>query len=198
MKYQIFLGVLATMLLFTLNSCEFAAGVTDVEMSNEINDVGLDVSEFDAEIRSLASNGCDLTGYKRCEARTLFAGQSHNVGFLAIYVNEAGNYKAVYQSYNDCKFTEVHLFVGSEEDIPKNRAGCPKVGHFPYKAEGLYDTQVCIDLGELDPAEVIVAGHAVVSCSGTPFDGEETAWSFGKRFPECRSWAMCWDFTPCT
>ena len=126
-----------------------------------------------------------------CETRDLIAGQNYVVGTVKVYCTEGtSDYKVVYDVTPGCYISEVQVYAGPESDIPKNRPGCPKIGNFPHKMEGLNATSVCVDLGTL-PDYFTVAAHAVVSCSGSPFDGEETAWGKGKGFDGCNNWSMC-------
>ena len=129
-----------------------------------------------------------------CRTRNLIAGQNYVVGTVKVYCTDGTNdYKVVYDvTAPGCYLSEVHVYAGSEAGIPKTKSGCPKVGHFPGKLEGLSTTTACVDVGSL-PDEFTVAAHAVVKCYGSdsPFYGEETAWADGKRFPDCNNWSEC-------
>jgi len=126
-----------------------------------------------------------------CRTRDLIAGQNYVVGTVKVYCTDGTNdYKVVFEVDPDCSISEVNVYAGPLSEIPKNRGGCPQIGNFPFKLGGLSTTSVCVDVGTI-PGAFTVAAHAVVSCSGSPFDGEETAWGDGKRFPECNNWSLC-------
>jgi len=128
-----------------------------------------------------------------CRTRDLIAGQNYVVGTVKVYCTDGtSDYKVVYDVTPGCYISEVHVYAGPESDIPKNGPGCPKIGNFPHKMEGLNATSVCVDVGTL-PDDFTVAAHAVVNCSGSPFGGEETAWGKGKGFDGCNNWSMCFD-----
>ena len=129
-----------------------------------------------------------------CGSARLVAAQHHEVGVIEVYCKEGTTdyFVKYYFTSDGCHITELHLYAGPEENIPKTKMGCPKVGHFPYKVEDSKITEICIDIGPQEET-FVVAAHAVVVCDGDPFAGEETAWSRGKTFPGCNNWSMCFD-----
>lgn len=162
----------------------------------ETADLDLEDSAVIEQINSQAritSCTIDTANDHLCETRDLIAGQNYVVGTVKVYCTDGTrDYKVVYDVTPGCYISEVHVYAGPESDIPKNRPGCPKIGNFPYKMEGLSATSVCVDVGTL-PDDFTVAAHAVVNCSGSPFSGEETAWGKGKGFDGCNNWSMCFD-----
>ena len=80
------------------------------------------------------------------------------------------------------------LFVGgSVDDIPRNPAGNPRVGHFPYSAAhapGTTRYTYSIPLDDLQHTRVIAAYAAVHNG-----DHEEGAWAAGERINATGPWA---------
>ena len=78
---------------------------------------------------------------------------------------------------SDWVLTETHLAVATDpDDFPQTKSGNPKVGKFPYKDEGLYNTHklYTIPLDSWGPGDILyIAAHAVVK-NGCR---EETAWA---------------------
>ena len=95
--------------------------------------------------------------------RTLFAGQTMDVGYVHIW-NADGSLHVEYSLDGDPEgdhIFETHLYVGNYGDCPLNNPGNPKVGNFPYAGELTYE----IPYEELNVDEngnFIVAAHAVV------------------------------------
>ena len=176
----------------TFYSCENEIDVDPVDPA------AIEDNQFSVASKgSLNTNGTTTTctigsNDHLCRTRDLIAGQNYVVGTVKVYCTDGtSDYKVVYDiTAPGCYLSEVHVYAGSEADIPKTNSGCPKIGHFPQKLEGLSTTSVCVDVGTL-PDEFTVAAHAVVNCSGSPYDGEETAWGDGKRFPDCNNWSEC-------
>ncbi len=120
----------------------------------------------------------DLMGSVYCkqESYDLIAGQTIPAGILVIS-NDQENLLVTYQAENGWKIKEIHLFVGSKEDLPVNPSNVPVPGQFPIKESFNplveYVTYE-IPLKALNEC-VIVAAHAVVVKDGK----EETAWGKG-------------------
>ena len=119
----------------------------------------------------------------------LMAGQHTDSGNV-IVSETSGNLDVTFETEGDWIILETHLYVGSQEDMPANNPGNPRIGQFPYKTDhgdGV-TTFTYSNLGELAVGECTwVAAHAVVY--NTVTNQEETAWGDGADIPG-NSWAM--------
>ncbi len=114
---------------------------------------------------------------------TLWAGQNIDVGTVTYGIDDDANFYVTYQTTGDWLISEAHMFAGDKADMPVNKPGKPKIGHFPNT--GTYDPWVntvtfTVPLSELPPYEdpgFAVATHAVVH--NTANNQEETAWGEG-------------------
>lgn len=88
---------------------------------------------------------------------------------------------------------EIHFSIGNSlSDIPRNNAGNPMIGLFPYQFYLNGETTHCfvipfeegVDCG----GSYIAAAHAVVKKEGS--NKTETAWGKGSRFVPKGNWAM--------
>lgn len=121
------------------------------------------------------------------ESFTIYGGQTIPVGTL--YVSNDGD--EIFVTYDlsgtDWYLEETHVYVGSEEDLPLNGGGNPKIGHFPYSSthSGEQYFTYTLDRADFDSC-FTVAAHAVVvqmDESGNQ-TAEETAWADGgTEFP---------------
>ena len=103
------------------------------------------------------------------------------VGWVTIWNDEYLHVE--YSTIGDWYLTETHLAVVTDwNDFPMTKKGNPKVGHFPYKHEGLDSTydeyiiplEVDWELG----TTLYIAAHAVVEKRlDTCVLQEETAWA---------------------
>ena len=128
---------------------------------------------------------------------SLIAGQHIDVGTVTVSNDETYLY-VTYETSGDWYLTETHLYVGSEDGIPLNGAGNPKIGHFPYHGDHetvksyTFDPIPLADLG--DP--FVVVAHAVVDkiINGDTMISEETAFGCGdKEFPGNR-WGCYFEY----
>ncbi|MCD6201346.1 MAG: hypothetical protein J7K46_06015 [Bacteroidales bacterium] len=106
----------------------------------------------------------------------LIAGKHINVGTVA-YSNDDNYMYVTYVTTDGWSLAELHLYVGTEDGLPRNRKGNPVIGHFPYAADDLpmgttsYTFTVPLEDGMDCYA---VAAHAVVyNVNGIT----ETAWA---------------------
>lgn len=122
----------------------------------------------------------------------LFAGRDQNI-VGDVHVRRAGHlFIVTYSTDSDWLITETQLAIATAfEDIPQNKKGSPKIGHFPYQSEhpeGTDFVQYSINLYDYFPAgdwrgnTLYIAAHSVVE---HPELGEETAWAdtWGQYFP---------------
>ena len=113
----------------------------------------------------------------------LWAGKTINVGTATYGLDDNANFYVTY----DCSATgwvisETHMFAGDKLDMPVNKPGKPKIGHFPNSAD--HDPMVSTftyyaPLSTLPPYQspgFTVASHAVVH---GPNGENETAWAEG-------------------
>ncbi|MCT4637660.1 MAG: hypothetical protein N4A72_08115 [Bacteroidales bacterium] len=127
------------------------------------------------------------------------AGQ-HILAGQIIVSNDDDYLYVTFTTSNGWVMGATHLFVGDMADLPVNKKGNPKIGHFPDKAtHNPYVTEYTyvFDLSELNDCYVIAA-HAEVYLlddMGNPIQSE-TAWGEGTPFNESGSWAMY--FSYCT
>jgi len=168
---------------------------------------GLTFSEFRFSDLAAASGGgntgdCDPTQPKvitddgsGVQVQTLFAGQHIDVGTVTAEVI-GDDLVVTYNTTGDWSIDEFHLWAGVDlADMPQNRRGSPKIGHFPHSGEnmgGVTSHSVAIPLASLDiacPSDperlYYIAAHAVVS---SPSGGSETAWADGDRFVQRGMW----------
>ena len=118
------------------------------------------------------------------------AGQNLDVGdiiitqdndFLTIKIDMSGGWK----------LDEYHIYVGVESEIPLNKKGNPRIGHFPYSEYlggwGAYT--IHIPISEIGFIPIIISVHGVVSKS----NNEETAWGQGIPF-DGDAWGMYFEY----
>lgn len=124
---------------------------------------------------------------------TLTAGQHIDAGTVTVSNDDTYLY-VTYETVGNWYLEETHLFVGNESDIPLNKSGNPRIGHFPYHGDhGSVQTYTFppIALADLGDTFVVVA-HAVVNGEGGQ---SETAFGCGdKEFPGNR-WGCYFDYT---
>ncbi|MCE1197837.1 MAG: hypothetical protein LWW85_02615 [Marinilabiliales bacterium] len=130
---------------------------------------------------------------------TLWAGQTINAGNLVVNevdTNSDGIDDALAISYNltgGWAFSEIHLWIGSDlSKLPKNNAGNPVPGNFPYKpldAAGKTSYTINVPFSAIGyttcSAQYYVAAHASV-VKGT---SSQTAWSAGTSINTKGQWA---------
>jgi len=150
-------------------------------------------------------------------AVTLTAGQFIDAGTVTVSY-DGGLLCVTYETGDDWKLVETHFAIAtSSGDIPQNKNGNPKVGHFLYGDDelGEYDAEdnliggvdiyeECIEL-ELEVGTYIIAAHAsllnldnivgyvpdpVTGEPGVPIYQQETGWGDGLEFVDGKNWAM--------
>ncbi|RLD44645.1 MAG: hypothetical protein DRJ05_11150 [Bacteroidetes bacterium] len=127
---------------------------------------------------SYQSNG--YNAFKRGAAtNTLIAGKHIDVGTVVIEINDENDFIDVtYETNSDWTIVETHVFVGhAGSDIPVNKPGNPKIGHFPYAEDHDAGTTTFTysTLPFVTGQQFVVAAHAVVKNN----NGQtETAWAY--------------------
>ena len=131
----------------------------------------------------------------------LIAGKNEVVGTVCVTANHS-EICFEFTTTGDWVIEETHLWAGlNTSEMPQNRKGNPKLGHFPHGDIVLANTyKTCVPLSELGLSEAIIckadqlvlfAAHAAVS---RVVDGEiaqeETAWSDGDPITDKGSWGM--------
>jgi len=97
----------------------------------------------------------------------LYAGQHIPVGTVSVW-NDGVELHVIYNTTDPWVMTETHLAVVTDiDDFPTNKADNPKVGHFPYSKENIFqNTWEKIIVLSAIPAkagqELFIAAHAVV------------------------------------
>ncbi len=158
--FRRFVILIALILCIVITSCtkEESLEATDSEIPATSILKNAQISENDMMI-------CDL-----------IAGQDMVVGRV-IYSNDGENLFVDYFADNGWTLSEVHLFVGQFEDLPRNKTAI-QIGHFPYSAtelNGVTHYSFTIPLAELEKDEqgYLIAAHAVVENG----DQQETGWA---------------------
>jgi len=134
---------------------------------------------------------------------TLYAGQNTAAGTVSTEVIGT-DLVVTYQAAAGWQFTETHFWVGDDlTTLPKNKAGNPTLGHFPYLSgalSGASTWSVTIPLATLDAScgdTLLAAAHAAmqqVDGSGNVLR-TETGWGAGTRLVAKGSWATYFSFT---
>lgn len=129
---------------------------------------------------------------------TLWAGKNINIGSVTYGLDNEANFFVTYDcSSSGWYISATHLFAGDKQDMPLNKPGAPKIGHFPYSLE--HNPRVSIftyriPLEELPPCAApgfVVASHCIVH---SPDGRTETAWAEGKyRFTD-KGWGWYDDY----
>ena len=123
----------------------------------------------------------------------LITGQYTTIGSVTV-VNDATNLYVTYSTEGSAWYlTQLHLYVGDANGIPKNWGGNPVVGAYPYSytfcAPYGKSYTFSIPLANLPNCSVISAHAAVVKKYGNSICNSSTAWGQGTRFG-CNSWGM--------
>jgi hypothetical protein len=150
----------------------------------------------------------------------LLAGQDILAGTVTVSY-DSGVLCVTYETGDDWKLVETHFAIAtSPGDIPQNKNGNPKVGHFLYGDDelGEYDEEdnliggvdiyeECIEL-ELEVGTHVIAVHAsllnldnivgyvpdpITGEPGVPIYQQETGWGEGSDF-DGKNWAMYFEF----
>jgi hypothetical protein len=124
--------------------------------------------------------------------RTLWAGQHDSAGYVTYGIDENANFYATFTTVDGWEMSETHLFAGDKGDMPVNKPGKPKIGHFPYGDDfnpRVTEVTYTIELIELPESEengFVAAAHAVVHNVNT--GKTETAWGFGDYVFSDKGW----------
>ena len=175
MKYFKFFAILTVTIAFIFTACEQSATDNDTE---EYNVKGKGKSSSIQVTQSSVD---------------LIAGQNTLIGDVSVDI-EGDEMTVTYTCYDGWTLNEIHFHVaGDVDDIPANRRGNPRVGHFMENYEDLQETyySFTIDISDLSNYnELYTAAHAEVSIVVDDELIEETAWGYGERFVESGNWAM--------
>ncbi len=147
------------------------------------------------------------------ETVILKAGQSIDAGTVTVSYDGV-NLCVTYETEGDWELVETHFAIAtSPGDIPQNKNGNPKVGHFLYgddelgeyeEIEGIFvlvggkdSHEECIEL-ELEVGTYIIAAQAkLVNTEEIDDEGNlviESGWGEGDEF-DGKNWAMYFEFT---
>ena len=144
----------------------------------------------------------------------LLAGQDILAGTVTVSYDD-GVLCVTYETGDDWKLVETHFAIAtSPGDIPQNKNGNPKVGHFLYGDDelGVYDAEdnliggadsyeECIEI-KLEVGTYIIAaqasllnldniiGYVPETDPVVPIYQQETGWGEGDEFADDRNWAM--------
>lgn len=123
----------------------------------------------------------------------LINGQYNTIGSVTV-VNDATNLYVTYSTQSSTWFlTQLHLYVGDANGLPKNWGGNPVVGAYPYSytfcAPYGKTYTFSIPLANLPNCFVVSAHAAVVKKYGSNICSSSTAWGQGTRFGGS-SWGM--------
>jgi hypothetical protein len=160
--------------------------------------------EDDSEMPAMAKSNSDhiiranssifILNESETHAVNLLAGQYKNTGSVSVEVSE-GNFLVTYKTDYGFTLSELHLWIGTDlSDMPQTNKGNPKVGRFPYKAEGLGGLntyQFVIPIDDLFMSEkycdkvLNFAAHANILSD----NGVESAWANGNRIADKSNWA---------
>ncbi len=128
----------------------------------------------------------------------IYAGQHIVVGAVTTEIVET-DLVVTYTTTDGWELIETQLWVGTDlAEMPQNRKGSPKIGHFPYKSTFFAATthSVSIPLDALgfacpsDASDYIIAAHASVQLVNDEgvITQTETGWSEGSLFVEKGMW----------
>jgi hypothetical protein len=114
----------------------------------------------------------------------LIAGQHYDAGWVYAWVEDS-TLHIKYDPADGWPITDTHLWVGNDwADMPQNKKGNPKIGHFPYSGELEYEVPM------IEPNEdgiIYIVAHAVTN--------GETAWAnTGNQIPSASCWALYFPF----
>ena len=154
---------------------------------------------FDVDAVGISGNVECIPPLEVCEddVSILYAGQDIDAGFVTI--NDDGTDLTItIQTENGWSLSETHISVQTTEaDIPQNKKGNPKVGHFEYSESHdpnveFYELVISLDdLTVNGDGTLTIAVHAVVQqIVNDEVVAEETAWKDGvNRFVDKGNWA---------
>lgn len=129
---------------------------------------------------------------------TLWAGKNIDVGTVTYGIDNNANFYVTYDcSASGWMISETHMFAGDKADLPRNKPGKPKIGHFPNSTDHepwVSTFNYYVPLSSLPAAEepgFVVASHAVVH---SPAGGNETAWAEGSHEFHDKGWGWYDDY----
>ena len=134
------------------------------------------------------------------ECQPLIAGQHIEAGEVCVEI-QGPNLAVTYNMSGDWELLEAHLWAGLDlADMPANKKGNPKIGHFPYATGDItgassFTFNVSLEeaFGSAEPCDVsgLLAGHAAVRRdNGDGGYQTETGWIDGEQIVDKGSWAM--------
>jgi len=191
MKKYFSLITLCVFAIFLLVSCSKTAGNADAENIFDENNQALSESANSGKgkgevIQTVVGDlGADLTNLTFCSAKTvpICAGQTINVGEVAVQTAINGKTYVTYTLKNNWYFKEIHLYCGDADEIPCSGGGNASPGQFPFAKvfTAPYTVQkYSFVIDGLGP-EYAVAAHASlakINPNGTILQ-EETGWGDG-------------------
>ncbi len=193
MKKIHFIVILCACLSVLNVSCSKTAGnaekdtdniITDQHSNSPINQ-GTTVSKGHLEQTVIGDLGADLTNLTFCSAKTvpICAGQTMNVGEVAVQTAINGRTYITYSLKNLWYFKEIHLFAGEQPLIPVNGSGNPVPGQFPFTKTFLapYNVQkYTFVIDGLDDGYAVAAHCSLVKIgnNGAQLDAQ-TGWGDG-------------------
>lgn len=134
--------------------------------------------------------------------KTIFAGQTTNVGSVVVWNDETNVYVS-YQTTGTYLLKKTHLYVGACSSIPVNNSGNPRIGLFPYTAThgttGVSIYTYTIPRSSLPSGTCIcVAAHAEIVAYNTSGQQvySQTGWASGEQINDGGSWATKFTFCP--
>jgi hypothetical protein len=174
--------VLALACLFLLPSCQENA-LLEQDLSESGN--------FSSEDDPASSNA----GFSNMVYTDLIFGQNTKIGQVEV-AQADGQLRVSITTWGEWFIQETHVYAGTDADLPRNGAGNPQVGHFPYKSKHnpyVQKKTFLIPSGSFDPC-IVVAAHASVvrlgTASKTTVLQSGSAWGKGDRINPQGNWAM--------
>ncbi|MGX9726746.1 MAG: hypothetical protein ACTFAK_05340 [Candidatus Electronema sp. VV] len=133
------------------------------------------------------------------DCHVMLAGQHIEAGQVCLEVS-GENLLVTYEMQDGWELIEAHLWAGlTLASMPQSKTGNPKIGNFPYKAEGITGadshtfTVPLTVFGGVEPCDVtgLLAAHAAVrKANGDGTYQTETGWLEGPQIIAKGSWAM--------
>ena len=199
------MGLLALVCIIVFYSCK-----KDVSITNETEAAGLaNTMRTDGSAKVAAPSCTEVRGCNTL-TKTLFAGQTINVGSaqagggFTITKLPNGDLTLKFQLGEGVNYEldEVHVYVGDGLGLSEPGGDAP--GQFPYSeknlAAGTKTVTITVPAAQVPALPVtgcyVVAAHAAISpLPGSTASGE-TAWACGDRITTSGNWSMKFDFCP--
>lgn len=142
---------------------------------------------------------CATITYCGSKTVNLIANQYTNIGTVLVG-NDADNLYVTYTATAaNWYLTQMHLFVGDYNAIPKNSSGKPVPGQYPYAVT--FNNYNCvktytftIPLSNLPQCFTVSAHAAVIKKSGGYVCSSATAWGQGTYFSNQCGWGMYYSY----